>query len=45
MISPELIQLGAMVGAAIAAAALAFAVAYPYVSGDLATEKRVKGVT
>ena len=45
MISPELIQLGAMVGAAIAAAALAFAVAYPYVSGDYATEKRVKGVT
>lgn len=45
MISPELIQLGAMVGAAIAAAALAFAVAYPYVSGDYASEKRLKGVT
>jgi tight adherence protein B len=45
MITPELIQLGAMVGAAIAAAALAFTFAYPYISGDLATEKRMKGVT
>jgi len=45
MVSPELIQVGAMLGAAIAAAALVFAVVYPYVSGDYATAKRVKGVT
>jgi tight adherence protein B len=45
MITPELIQLGAMVGAAVAAAALAFTFAYPYISGDIATEKRMKGVT
>ena len=45
MLSPELIQLGAMVGAAVAAAALAFTFAYPYISGDYAAEQRVKGVT
>jgi tight adherence protein B len=41
----DLIQLGAMVGAALAAAALVFALAYPYVSGDHAVERRVKRVT
>lgn len=45
MITPELIQLGAMAGAAVAAAALAFTFAYPYISGDRAAEQRMKGVT
>jgi len=45
MITPELIQIGAMLGAAIAAAALAFTFAYPYISGDAAARKRMKGVT
>lgn len=45
MITPEMIQLGAMAGAAIAAAALAFTFAYPYISGDHAMEQRRKGVT
>ncbi len=45
MITPELIQLAAMVGAAVAAAALVFTFAYPYISGDRATEQRMKGVT
>jgi len=45
MISPEMIQMGAMVGAAIAAAALVFTFAYPYISGDHAVEARRKGVT
>jgi len=45
MITPELIQIGAMLGAAIAAAALAFTFAYPYISGDAAARQRMKGVT
>lgn len=45
MITSELIQLGAMVGAAIAAASLVFTFAYPYISGDRAAEQRMKGVT
>jgi tight adherence protein B len=45
MITPEFIQLAAMAGGAIAAAALVFAFAYPYISGDRATQQRVKGVT
>ena len=45
MITPELIQLGAMAGAAIAAAALAFTFAYPLISGDRAADQRRKGVT
>lgn len=45
MITSELIQLGAMVGAAIAAASLVFTFAYPYISGDRTAEQRMKGVT
>lgn len=45
MITPELIQLGAMAGAAVAAAALVFTFAYPYMSGDVAAKQRMKGVT
>lgn len=43
--SPELMQLGAMAGAAVAVAALVFTFAYPYISGDRAVEARRKGVT
>lgn len=45
MLTPEMIQLGAMLGAAVAAAALALAFSYPYISGDYATQQRMKGVT
>lgn len=43
--SPELMQLAAMAGAAVAVAALVFTFAYPYISGDRAVEARRKGVT
>jgi tight adherence protein B len=45
MITQELIQMAALAGAAVAAAALVFAFAYPYISGEYATQQRVKGVT
>lgn len=45
MVSPELLQYGALALAALAVSGLAYALAYPYVSGDKKAEKRVKGVT
>jgi tight adherence protein B len=45
MVSPEQFQLGALFMAAMAAAGLVYAFAYPYFSGQKKTEKRVKGVT
>jgi tight adherence protein B len=45
MIGPELIQLGVMIGGMLAAAALAFALAYPFLSGDYTAERRMKRVT
>jgi tight adherence protein B len=45
MIGPELIQLGVMIGGMMAAAALAFALAYPFLSGDYTAERRMKRVT
>lgn len=45
MMTPELLQMGAMLGAAVAAAALVFTFAYPFISGDRAAEQRMKGVT
>ncbi len=45
MITPEMIQLGAMAGAAIAVAALAFTCAYPFISSDRGADQRRKSVT
>lgn len=45
MVSHEMMQIGALALGAIAVAGLVYALAYPYVSGDKRTEKRVKGVT
>lgn len=45
MLSPEMMQMGAFALAGLAAAGLAYALAYPYISGDKWTEKRVKSAT
>jgi len=45
MLSSELMQMGAFALAAVAIAGLAYALAFPYVSGEKVAEKRVKGVT
>ena len=44
-ISPELVQLGAFGLGALAVASLVFTLAYPYLSGEKQTERRVRGVT
>ncbi|MBU2532844.1 MAG: type II secretion system F family protein [Alphaproteobacteria bacterium] len=43
--TPETMQMLAVIGAAVAAAAIAFTIAYPYMSGSYATEKRMSRVT
>jgi tight adherence protein B len=45
MVSPELMQFGALALAGLAVAGLVYALAYPYVSGEREAEKRIKGVT
>ena len=45
MVSPEILQLGALALGAIAVSAMAFALAYPYFSGDRQADKRRKTVT
>ena len=45
MVSHEMMQMGALMLGAIAVASLVYALAFPYVSGEKRTEKRVKGVT
>ncbi len=45
MLSPELTQLGVLLLGAIAVASVVFTLAYPYLSGEKQTEKRIKGVT
>ena len=44
-LSPEMIQIGFGVVIAIAAAAIIFVIANPYLSGEAAVEKRLQGVT
>jgi tight adherence protein B len=45
MVSPEITQLGVLMLGALAVASLVFTFAYPYLSGEKQTEKRLKGVT
>ena len=45
MLSPELMQAGLVVLAAASVAGLVYALAFPYISGEVQTEKRVKSVT
>ncbi|HUS96483.1 MAG TPA: type II secretion system F family protein [Hyphomicrobiaceae bacterium] len=45
MLSPEMIQYSAVALAALAVAGIAYALAFPYISGEKQTEKRVKSVT
>jgi tight adherence protein B len=45
MLSPELMQMGVLLLGAIAVASLVFTFAFPYLSGEKQTEKRIKGVT
>ena len=45
MDNASLMQFGALALAALAVASLVFTIAYPYLSGEKQTEKRVKGVT
>ena len=45
MLSPELIQIGAIVLGALAVAGLAYALAFPYVSGEKQAERRLQSVT
>ncbi len=45
MLSPELVQMGVLMLGALAVASLVFTFAFPYLSGEKQTEKRMKGVT
>lgn len=45
MLSPELIQIGAVVLGALAFAGLVYALAFPYLSGEKQAEKRLQSVT
>ena len=45
MLSPEILQTGALLLGALAIGGLAYALLFPYVSGDRQAEKRVQGVT
>jgi tight adherence protein B len=45
MLSPELMQMGALALGAIAAAGLAYSLLYPYFSGERQAEKRLQSVT
>lgn len=45
MLSPELMQLGALALGAIAVASIVFTLCYPYLSGEKQKEKRIQGVT
>ena len=45
MLEPEMIELGALLLGALAVAGLAYALVYPYLSGERHAEERLQGVT